>query len=405
MKMSSKVVFIAVVLAACGLIIGAFPGSAQAGKPDKLILASIPDMTGPYAAIVGPAFAAFKDAAEYVNETGGVKGVPIEVIVRDCGGKVDKGVNIYMQYREMKPRPAIVYGVISGVGEAIKERLNEDKFPAIWVSSTAVVYPPMYTFGAYPTYADLCGLFIDWLAETWKGKKPARLAFLTWDTTYGKAVMYDEVFNYAKSKGIEVVAKQLFGVRDIDLTSQLTRIRAKKADWIFTNTAGRGPVLIAKAAREMGLKARVAGSIGLDDSCLFIDREPFEGAITIHPFANWSETDNKGIQLMNKYFVKNKRKATYRTIMYPMAFTGVLVFKKVVETIVDKHGWDKVNGQNIKAELEKLHNFNIADIAIFSYTAKRHAPNIAKVFEVKGGKWVPITGMRQCPDLRPAKYK
>ena len=201
------------------------------------------------------------------------------------------------------------------------------------------------------------------------------------------------------------MAEELFGVRDVDLTSQLTRIRAKKADWIFTNTAGRGPVLVAKAAREMGLEAKVAGSIGLDDSCLYIDKEAFEGAVTVHPFANWSEEDNKGIQLMNKYFEKNNRKPTYRTIMYPMGFTGVLVFKEVVERIVEKHGWDKVDGPTIKAEMEALDNFNAHDIAIFSYTAKRHSPNMARVLQVKDGKWVPVTEMMECPDLRPAKYK
>jgi ABC-type branched-subunit amino acid transport system substrate-binding protein len=263
----------------------------------------------------------------------------------------------------------------------------------------------MYTFGAYPTYADLCGLFIDWVAETWKEKRPPRLAFLTWDTTYGKAVLYPVVMEYAKSKGVEVVATELFGVRDVDLTSQLTRIKAKKADWIFTNTAGRGPVLVAKAAREMGLKARVAGSIGLDDSCLYIDKEAFEGAVTVHPFAGWAETKNKGIQLMNKYIKKNKRKPTYRTIMYPMGFTGVLVFKEVVERVVNKLGWDKLSGEAIKKEWEKMKDFNADDIAIFSYTPKRHSPNMAKVFEVKGGKWVPITEMKKCPNLVPAKYK
>lgn len=379
--------------------------AAAAEKPKNLILGCIPDMTGPYAAIVGPAYAAFTDAAEYVNSTGGIKGVPLKVDVRDCGGKVDKGVNIYMEFREMKPRPAMIYGVLSGLGEALKERFNEDKMPAMWVCSTEVIYPPMYTFGAYPTYADLCGLFIDWLAETWKEKRPPRLAFLTWDTTYGKAVLYPVVMDYAKSKGIEVVATELFGVRDVDLTSQLTRIKAKKADWIFTNTAGRGPVLVAKAAREMGLKVRVAGSIGLDDSCLYIDKEVFEGAVTVHPFAGWSETKNKGIQLMNKYIEKNKRKPTYRTIMYPMGFTGVLVFKEVVERVVNKMGWDKLSGEAVKKEWENMKDYNADDIAVFSYTPKRHSPNMAKVFQVKGGKWVPITGLKKCPSLVPAKYK
>jgi ABC-type branched-subunit amino acid transport system substrate-binding protein len=383
----------------------AFPATSTAEKPEKIIYAAIPDMTGPYAAIVGPAQAAFLDAAEYVNSTGGIRGVPLEIMVRDCGGKVDMGVNIYMQYREMKPRPAMIYGVLSGVGEALKERMNEDQIPGMWVCSTEVIYPAMYTFGAYPTYADLCGMFIDWLAATWKGDKPPRMAILTWDSTYGKAVLYDEVREYAKSKGVEIVAEELFGVRDVDLTSQLTRIRARNADWIFTNTAGGGPVMVAKAAREMGLKARIAGSIGLDDSCLYIDREAFEGAITVHPFANWSEVDNKGIKLMNEYIDKNKRPREYRTIMYPMGFTGVLVFREVVERIVDKYGWEKVNGPSIKAELEAMEEYNAYDIATFSFTADRHSPVLARVFEVQSGKWVPITEMAECPDLRPAKYR
>jgi branched-chain amino acid transport system substrate-binding protein len=392
------------VLGAAALGLQPHPAGA-AGKPEKLIYASIPDMTGPYAAIVGPAQAAFADAVQYVNETGGVRGVPLEAVVRDCGGKVDVGVNIYMQYREMNPRPSMVYGVLSGVGEALKERFNEDQFPAMWVCSTEVVYPPMYTFGAYPTYADLCGLFIDWLAETWKGTGKPKLAFLTWDSTYGKAVLYDEVMEYAAKKGIEVVAQELFRVPDVDLTSQLTRIRVKNPDWIFTNTAGRGPALVAKAAKEMGIKARIAGSIGLDDSCLYIEKEALEGAVTVHPFANWSETANKGVQLMNQYMEKNKRPATYRTIMYPMGFTGVLVFKEVVGRIVDKKGWDAVNGPNIKAEMEALTDFNAGDIATFSYTPKRHAPNLAKVLQVQGGKWVPVTGLKECPNLVPAKYR
>lgn len=405
MKRSNKTVSILFVILTISAMFIWSTAAAQSGKPDKILYGCIPDMTGPYAAIVGPAYAAFTDAAEYVNETGGIRGVPMEVVVRDSAGKVDVGINIYMQFKEMKPRPAMLYGVVSGIGEAIKDRLNEDHIPAMWVCSTEVIYPAMYTFGAYPTYADLCGLFIDWLAENSKGKEPPRLAFLTWDTTYGKAVLYKEVMDYAKSKGVEVVASELYGVRDVDLTSQLTRIRAKKADWIFTNTAGSGPVMVAKALREMGYKARLAGSIGLDDSCLYIDKDAFEGAVTVHPFANWVETDNKGIQLMNKYFDKNKRNPNYRTIMYPMGFTGVLVFKEAVERIVDKQGWDKVTGPNIKAELEKMQDFNANDIAVFSYAPKRHSPNLAKVFEVKNGKWMPVTGLKECPDLRPEKYK
>jgi branched-chain amino acid transport system substrate-binding protein len=250
-------------------------------KPEKLVYGCIADMTGPYAPIVGPAFAAFQDAAEFVNASGGVKGVPIEIVVQDCGGKIDVGVNNYMQMRDMKPRPSMIYGVLSGVGEALKDRMNQDQIPGMWVCSTEVIYPSMYTFGAYPTYADLCGMFMDWLKDTWKESRPPRVAFLTWDTTYGKAVLQPEVMDYAKSKGIEVTASEVFGIKDADIISQMIRIRSKEPDWIFTNTAGRGPVQVAKAVKEMGLKCSVAGSIGLDDSCLHIEKDALEGASSV----------------------------------------------------------------------------------------------------------------------------
>jgi ABC-type branched-subunit amino acid transport system substrate-binding protein len=172
MERTRKIIIVVLSLFLFFLWISYMPADARAaGKPEKLVYGVIPDMTGPYASIVGPAYAAFMDAIEYVNGSGGVRGVPIEAVVRDCAGKTDLGVNIYMQMREMVPRPSMIYGVVSGVGEALKMRLNEDQIPAMWVCSTEVVYPAMYTFGAYPTYADACGLFIDWLAETWKEKR------------------------------------------------------------------------------------------------------------------------------------------------------------------------------------------------------------------------------------------
>ena len=113
-------------------------GSAQAAdKPETLRFGVITDMTGPYAPICGAAYAAFNDAVQYVNETGGIRGVPMELVARDSSGKVDVAINIYMQMREMKPRPSMICGTISGTGEALKDRLNEDKIPAPWTSSTS----------------------------------------------------------------------------------------------------------------------------------------------------------------------------------------------------------------------------------------------------------------------------
>ena len=383
----------------------ALDNAHAAGKPEKLVYGAIMDLTGPYAPIVGASYPAFMDAAEYVNDTGGIRGVPLEVLVRDCGGKDDVTINMYMQMREMKPRPSVIYVAVSSHAKALKDRFAEDKIIGFCVPEKDAIYPTGFSFGAFTSYADSCGLFMDWLAGSWKEKRAPRLAFLTWDSAYGKAVIYDEVYNYAKSKGIEVVGTEYFGIRDLHVTNQLMRIRAKKADWVFGNILGNGPVVMAKSAKDMGYKVGIAAGLGLDDSSLFINREVLEGAVAVHPFANWSETDNNGIQIMNKYFIKNKRRPTHRTIMYPLGWTGVLVFREAVERIVDKYGWEKVNGDGIKKEMERLDGFSPIGLTTFSYTPDRYSPNVAKVFQCKGGKWRPLTGLSKCPDLRPADYR
>ena len=375
------------------------------GKPEKLVYGVIADMTGPYAASAGPSNAAFMDAIEYVNSNGGVRGVPIEPVVRDSTGRTEMGINMYMQMREMTPRPSMVMVGISSIAEALKQRFDEDQIPAYCVTSVPSIYPPGYIFGCMPLYASECALFMEWLSENWKEKRAPRLAFLTWDSSLGKAVLTDEVFNYAKSKGIEIVAKELFGLRDMDVTSQMMRIRSKKADWIYQNTVSHGPVAIAKAAQAMGYKVGIAGGDIFDDSMLYISRDIFEGCVGIHCLASWAEKDNPGIKLMNKYLIKNKRKPTYRSIMYPVGFSAILVFKEAVERVVDKHGWDKLNGATLKAEMEGLNNFDAGGIATFSYTKKRHAPNLARVFKIKGGQWRPISDFRACPDMAPKKFQ
>ena len=72
-------------------------------------MAMLTDMTGPYAPTLGPTYSALIDAAQYVNELGGIKGVPIEIIARDCKGKVEVGMGDYMQLKESKPRPYMLF--------------------------------------------------------------------------------------------------------------------------------------------------------------------------------------------------------------------------------------------------------------------------------------------------------
>ncbi|MEW6033718.1 MAG: ABC transporter substrate-binding protein [Chloroflexota bacterium] len=375
-------------------------------KPTVVRIGVITDATGPYAAIAGPTLDAYLDAQAYVNDTGGIDGVPIEVVVRDGAGKVDLATSMYTELVNMSPRPVMLNLIVSAYAEALHDRIAEDEIPTLSVTATSAIYPRAYTFGMYLTYADFAGLFADWLMKTWKGSAPPKVAFLTWDSTYGRAILTQEVRDYFKSKGVNLVAEEVFKMADLDVTTQLVRIRDKGADWIYSNSTATGPVVVLKGLKQLGYNVPFAGAIGFDWSCMYIStKELVEGSVAIFNFVSWDETDNPGIQKMTEYFDKASRPAKDRTVLYPLGFQNVLICKEVIGRAVKEVGWDKLSGEAIKAQLLKLKNFSALGISTITYTADRYSPSLARVYQFKDGKLLPVSDWMEAPNLLEAKYK
>ncbi|MDY7032588.1 MAG: ABC transporter substrate-binding protein [Thermodesulfobacteriota bacterium] len=381
---------------------------AAQGKPEAVYVAMLADLSGPYAPGTAGLNSGMKDACEYVNTVlGGIKGVPVKSILRDTGGNVSVAISRYMEVREMKPRPIVLIISVSSESEALKERFAEDKFPCISVVSVPAIYPPAYTFGMAPLWADQFGAFIDWLVETKEGLKDPKhpkVAILTWDTAFGRSVLTDDCFDYAKKKGVEIVAKELFGVMDIDVSTQLFRIRSKKADWIYTCTSFLGPPVIMKSARGFRYKINLCNA-PMDWSLINIGGDVMEGVTGMLPFESWDDSEHPGIKLVDEWFKKKGRKPSERVLGYLLAWGNIITIVECTRRAVDEGGWDNLDGPAVKAQFEKLRDFKALDLAYFDYTPKRRTPTKVKMYRIKGGKILPITDWRVCPDLRPAKYK
>jgi len=389
---------------------GTFYDAGAVKKPEVIRIAFIGDLTGPYAPITAGTYESFIDCCEYVNKVlGGVKGVPLEPVVRDSGGKVDIAISHYMELRDMEPRPIVVLLIVSGEAEALRVRLQEDDILGLSVTSNAAVYPKANTLGLYPEYADQFGLFVDWMVDNWDRKKMGRapkLAFLTWDSTYGRAILVDEAYAYARKKGVDVVATEVFGLRDMDVSTQLVRIKAKGADWIYTNCAAHGPVVIAKSAHAMRYNGNFAGGLGVDWSTIYVGGKVMEGWYSVYPFVSWDEAGHSGTKLLTKYFKEKKRNPKARTIMYQIPFVQILMAKELIERCVDRVGWENLNGSNLKEDYLKLKDYRVLDgLAYYTFTPVKYTPRKARLLKIKGGRLLPVTDWRNCPDLMPEKYK
>ena len=392
----------------CVLTFAATQTRADVKKPSVVNVAFISDMSGPYAAMTKSWAMGMKDAIEYVNdELNGVHGVPMKLIIRDTGGKVDAAVSNYMKLREMKPRPLFAGVVVSSEAEALKERAAEDQIPILCPAATSAIYPMAYNFAYFPLYVDQAGAFMDWLMDNWKKPRPPKIAFLCWDSTYGRAVFTDEVRNYAKKKGVEIVAEEVFGMRDVDVTTQLTRIKAKGADWVYSNSTASGPWTVAKGIKEMGYKVNMVTGCGSQATNTLAAAPPglMDGCYVVHFLRSFSDVNNPMMKKVRKYFEKKKRSEKDWGLGMLGGFWFVDTYREAISRAIRKVGWEGLNGKAVKEAMETYKDFMPIDATVYTYTSTKHSPEKIYMGRVKGKYVMPVSDWMVCPDLRPAKFK
>ncbi len=389
------------------------PGQAVAEKPESIAVAVLGDLTGPYASVVGPMAPGCEDAVKYVNEQlGGIDGVKIELFVKDNTGKAAMGMQQYAELINRKPKP-LFFGVPhTPTAEALREKVKTNDVIGFFPSSIDDLYPQGNTYGFYALYAGMTAVAVKWVKDNWKEKRNPRVAIITWDQAYGRAFLTPEFFKYCEKIGVDIVAQELFGVRDVDLTTQLVRIKAKKPDWLLTNCTGSGPVAIMRAAKELGMKVKLLNTVGGGWGTMRLDPGLFEGCVSILHNISYDDETHEGVKLIKQYLKDNNRSIKEQTNFYVIGWQYILMIHKVMSSAVAKVGWEKLNTAALKAEMSSLTDWEpLNGVVKVSYTEKKRSSPWLVVYRIQGGKLVPAGGKGgdgkfvEAPDMTPEKYR
>jgi len=390
------------------LSLSAFQRPALAEKPSLINVALLVDLSGPYAPVVGPYKPGAEDAWEYINqEKKGVKGVKVVLNIRDTSGKVDMGLNFYNDLINIKPKPIFFHASESPLAEALRARFVEDGIIALQAATVPDLYPPGNTFGIYPLYAEQAAAGIKWLKNNWKEKRNPRVGIITWDTAFGRGAFTPEFYAFAKEIGVDIVDTQLFGIRDVDVSTQIMALRSKEADWLLTNILGGGPLAIKKAVKEMGWDVNLINTIGGGWGTVRLGPEYFEGDIFAFDNKSFDEEDDPAIKTLMEYFKKNKRTIKDKATFYIIGWRDTFIAHYIMETVVDKYGWEGLNADNMRKEICSLKDFRPMGglTAPITFSEKRRTPTMTRIYVTKAGKLLPLTDFFEVPDLRPPQFK
>lgn len=253
---------LASVLIAAAIVGATTAGARVAADPgvtaDSILLGGTTPLSGSasaYSSVARGADAYFKS----VNAAGGVAGRKITYKYVDDAYNPAQTVQVTRQLVEQDKVFAVFNSLGTEHNEAIRDYLNAQKVPQLFAASGATSwgsdaekYP--YTIGFQPSYQAEGWVYGKYLARTVPGRK---VAVLFQNDAYGKDLLLGLKRGLARSK-VKVVAAQPYEVTAADVSSQVAKLRASKADIYAVFATPKFAIQGFVFASKLGWKPKLA---------------------------------------------------------------------------------------------------------------------------------------------------
>jgi branched-chain amino acid transport system substrate-binding protein len=249
---------LALVVSLLAFTLGA--GDAAAQGPIKI--GFFAPMTGFAAADGASARHSAEIAVEEINAAGGIKGRKIELVSYDDRHDSKEAVAIANKLVERDQ----VIGVVSG-SYSMPSRVTAPIFAKAGLPMTVAyaVHPDVTKAGPCIFRNGYLGQVEGWAGaeSAVKHHKAKRIAVLTVDNDFGR-VTGAAFIERAKKLGAEIVSEQIYKLGEKEFGPYLTKLRDQPIDLIYHTSYYNEGAQITRKARELGIKAALEGTEGID---------------------------------------------------------------------------------------------------------------------------------------------
>lgn len=359
-------------LVVCGLTA---PAGLMAAE-DTIKVGEVGSMTGTAATFGTSTHKGIELAIKELNSQGGIKGKKIEVISFDDQGKPEEAAQGITRLITKDKVVAVLGEVASGRSLAMAPIAQRSKIPMITPSSTnpAVTKVGDYIFRVCFIDPFQGTVMANFASKTLKAKNVAVLTDLKNDYSVGLTEFFAKQF---KANGGKIVAEQKYAEGDIDFKSQLTAIKAKNPEAIFVPGYYTEVGLIARQARELGIKAPLLGGDGWDSPKLTeIGGKAIDGSY----LSNHYSTEDKSPAVQN--FI-TKYKAAYNEVPDSLAALGYDAMLILGDSMKRAK---TLGGEDLKNAIKEIKDFpGVAGKVTID--GERNAVKSAVVLKVDGGQF------------------
>jgi len=281
-----------VTVVALAMLAGAGCRKSAEEKQGPIVIANVMPLTGDIATFGQSANNGVKLAIDQANAAGGFKGRKLDVQVYDTLGKPEEAAIAAARAISQKKAMLLIGELGSGGSLALAPIAEEHKVPAISPASTS---PKVTKDGTRtrPYMFRVC--FIDpfqgtvmakFARQNLKAQRAAIVRDVGNDYSTGLADYFARTF---KELGGEIAVDVSYKGGDQDFKAQLTKVKFASPDLLYVPGYYTDVALIGRQARELDIKAPLAGGDGWDSAKLY---EIAQGALDGGFFSNHYSTEN-----------------------------------------------------------------------------------------------------------------
>ena len=241
------------------------PGLAQQQPPtgEPVVVGCIFSVTGQAGAPLGePEKATAVMVEQQINETGGINGRPLKLVIEDDASEESKAVLAAKKLIDQDKVLAIVGPTLSGPSMAIIETCTTAEVPLFSCAASAKITSPIAERKWIFSSAQTDVLAVARLVDSLKVEKIKTVGIICDSNKFGQSGA-EQLKQQLPPAGIKIVDEEKFASKDTSMVAQLTKIKAKTPDAVICWGTNPGPAVVAKNAASLGLKSKLFMSHGI----------------------------------------------------------------------------------------------------------------------------------------------
>ncbi|HRT76074.1 MAG TPA: ABC transporter substrate-binding protein [Spirochaetota bacterium] len=235
----------------------AFSCKKQSGETIKI--GAIFAVTGPASFLGAPEAKTAQMMVDEINNSGGVNGKQLKLIIKDSAGNPEKAISFAKQLIEEEKVFAIIGPSTSGETMKIKTICEDGKTILISCAAAEVIVNPVARYVFKSPQKDSHA--VQKIFEVMKKKGITRIGIVSSNDGFGIAGK-EQLEKIAPAQGIQILISEVYDKKATDLTGVLTKLKAKNVQAVVNWSIVPAQSIVAKNMKQLNINAPLFQSHG-----------------------------------------------------------------------------------------------------------------------------------------------